>query len=350
MKNQRTAGQRLANALQRAWLRRTGLARLLMPLALLFGLAGSVRRQLYQRGFLRVTTVRVPVLVVGNVVAGGAGKTPLVMALVAHFRNQGLCVGVVSRGHGRLDRQCREVLPDTPASQSGDEPALIRRSTGAPVFVANRRADAASALLAAYPAMQLIICDDGLQHHALHRDLEVVVFDDRGLGNGWLLPAGPLREPWPRRPDHGLKLVLHTGSSPVFAGYTASRSLADHAIAADGTRVPLASLRQRPLAAVAAIANPQVFFSMLRSLGLHLDEVTALPDHDDFANYTPPVDAATTVLCTEKDAVKLFQRASGTRVRVLAVPLVFVPEPAFFTALDALTAPLLSPLPSRHGH
>ncbi|MFN3569899.1 MAG: tetraacyldisaccharide 4'-kinase, partial [Polaromonas sp.] len=203
--------------LQQAWLRRGPLACLLLPLALLFGVLGRVRRSLYRANLLRSEKMPVPVVVVGNVVAGGAGKTPTVIALVQHLQAAGIRAGVVSRGYGRRGEGCLEVLPDTPPELSGDEPALIRRATHAPVFVAARRADAARALLAAHPATQLIVCDDGLQHYALQRDLEIAVFDDRGAGNGWLLPAGPLREPWPERlqrgagPDgRGIDLVLHT--------------------------------------------------------------------------------------------------------------------------------------------
>ena len=350
-----TIRQNISSAVQRAWLNRGALACLLWPVSLLFGLLVKVRRLMYRTRFLKSVRVGVPVLIVGNVVAGGAGKTPLVMALVRHFQGQGIAVGVVSRGYGRTGKPCQEVLSSTSILESGDEAALIKRATDAPVFVASQRVDAAQALLIAYPATQLLICDDGLQHYALARDIEVAVFDDRGVGNGWLLPAGPLREPWPQRLHSGISLVLHTGRKPAFDGYISYRKLADHAVAADGRKVTLQSLQAQPLVALAGIAHPEAFFTMLKERGLSLAETIALPDHDDFADYALPVKNGATLLCTEKDAVKLFGSPKMASVTLLAVPLEFAPEPAFLEALDALLAPLLSAsrfsqLPSAHGH
>jgi tetraacyldisaccharide 4'-kinase len=245
------------------------------------------------------------------------------------------------------------VLADTPIEASGDEPALIQRATSAPVFVANRRAEAARALLAAHPLTQLLICDDGLQHYALQRDIEIAVFDERGVGNGWLLPAGPLREPWPERLKHGVRsggrgidLVLHTSGQPAFKGFGSLRQLANYAVRSDGSQVPLEALSGRPLLALAGIAKPDAFFAMLKARGLQLAETRALPDHYDFDSYPRPEDKGYTLICTEKDAVKLFPRQPD----VLAVPLEFTPDAAFFTAFDALLASLLSPLTSPHGH
>ncbi len=355
-----TIRQNISSAVQRAWLNRGPLACLLWPVSLLFGLLVKGRRLMYQAGFLKSVRVGVPVLVVGNVVAGGGGKTPLVMALVRHFQGQGMAVGVVSRGYGRAGKKCQEIFLGTPVLESGDEAALIKRATDAPVFVASKRIQAAQALLDAYPATQLLICDDGLQHYALARDIEMAVFDDRGIGNGWLLPAGPLREPWPQRLHSGISLVLHTGSKPAFDGYIASRKLADHAVAADGRKVTLQSLQAQSLVALAAIAHPEAFFTMLKERGLSLAETIALPDHDDFADYALLVKNGSTLLCTEKDAVKLFSSPKMAAVNLLAVALEFAPEPAFLEALDALLAPLLSAsrlsasllsqLPSAHGH
>ncbi|MEJ7686081.1 MAG: tetraacyldisaccharide 4'-kinase [Variovorax sp.] len=313
--------------LQAAWLRRGAVARLLWPLSIAFGALAATHRALYRSGIRSAVRVGVPVIVVGNVIAGGSGKTPVVMAIVRHLHARGMKVGVVSRGHGRTTNDCRAVHDDSDACDVGDEPLLIRRSTRAPVFVARRRADAARALLAHHPHTQIIVSDDGLQHLALARDVEICVFDDRGTGNGWLLPAGPLREPWPRSCD----LVLHTGTAPAFAGFTARRALADHALRRDGTTVPLASLAGQALVAVAAIAKPQAFFQMLRDHGLAPQQCIGLPDHHDFDNWEPPAGADYALLCTEKDAVKLWRRQPDA----LAIPLVFTPESAFFEALDA---------------
>jgi tetraacyldisaccharide 4'-kinase len=340
----------MKRALQQAWLSRGWLACLLWPLSQVYSLLVGRRRRLYQSGFFKSARAGVPVLVVGNVIAGGAGKTPLVMALVKHLQQRGLQVGVVSRGYGRTGESCREVFADTPVTASGDEPALIKHATGAPVFIAKTRIDAARALLAAHPGTQLLVCDDGLQHYALARDVEVAVFDDRGVGNGWLLPAGPLREPWPERLHGGIHLVLHTGQSPAFGGFTSSRQLADYAVDSHGNRVQLDSLKGQTLIALAAIAHPDAFFSMLVARGLVLGQTISLPDHYDFSGYQLDVHNPCTVLCTEKDAVKLFGLPAMASIRLLAVPLRFFPEPAFLDAVDALLAPLLSQLPSRHGH
>lgn len=289
-------------------------------------------------------------MVVGNVIAGGAGKTPVVMALAEHFHKRGIKVGILSRGYGRTGTGCIEVDLQTPASVAGDEAALLKQATRAPVFVASQRVEAASALLAAYPATRLLLCDDGLQHYALTRDVEIAVFDDRGAGNGWLLPAGPLREPWPARLHDGVDFVVHTGSQPAFPGYSAARRLADHAVAPGGSRVPLSSLKGQRITALAGIANPRKFFEMLEAAGLEPELAIGLPDHYDFAGFKPPAGEHTIFLCTTKDAMKLFGHPAMANRRVLAVPLETELEPAFFAALDALLAPLLSQLPSGNGH
>lgn len=322
--------------LTQAWTRRGLLAWLLWPVARLFGMLAALRRWLYRARLLTIERVPVPVIVVGNVVAGGSGKTPLVLALVQHLQARGLRVGVISRGYGRRATDCREVQPDSAIADVGDEPALIQRSTAAPVFVAARRFEAATALLARYPATQLIVCDDGLQHLSLHRDLEICVFDDRGTGNGFLLPAGPLREPWPRAVD----LVLHTGAHPAFAGFTAERGLAPYALRADGRQMALTALAQTgtlPLLALAAIAKPEAFFAMLRAQGLPLARTLALPDHYDFDSWQPNEYEGYTLICTEKDAVKLWHKHAAA----WAVPLLFKPEPDFLNALDNRLSALL---------
>lgn len=331
------------------WQRRSALAWLLWPLSLLMVFLVRLRQGLYMTGMLQRHRVPVPVIVVGNVVAGGAGKTPVVMAVVQHLQARGLRPGVISRGYGRRTQDCREAHADSLARDVGDEPALIKRATTVPVFVARQRIEAALALLAQYPDTDVLVCDDGLQHYALARDIEVCVFDDRGVGNGFLLPAGPLREPWPR----GVDLVLHTGTRPAFTGFTAHRALAPYALRADGSRVELAALAQsdQALLALAAIAQPQAFFSMLAAQGLVLAQTQALPDHYDFNSWLRPSNKNFTLICTEKDAVKLWEKHPDA----LAVPLVFTPEPSFLTALDALLDPLLdaaqnTALSSPHGH
>jgi len=324
-------------ALQRAWLRRGTAACALWPLSLLFGALAAVRRHAYRVGWIKSERLSVPVIIVGNVIAGGSGKTPLVMALVKHLQARGIASGVVSRGYGRASAKCLEVKPDSEARDAGDEPLLIAHACKVPVFVAVRRAEAARALLAAHPATRVIVCDDGLQHYGLQRDIEICVFDERGIGNGWLLPAGPLREPWPRAVD----LVVCTRDTPGVTGFAVDRQLAGHALRADGTSIPLEQLKDRRLKAVAAIAKPDAFFAMLRASGLDLAQTIALPDHADFTQLAFMDDGAE-LLCTEKDAVKLWRLHPDA----WAVPLVLTVEPGFWSRVDSLLGAKLS---SAHG-
>jgi tetraacyldisaccharide 4'-kinase len=279
------------------------------------------------------TTHRLPVrvIVVGNVVAGGAGKTPVTLAVVAHLQERGFRVGVISRGHGRQTRDTREVCTDSLPQDVGDEPLLIRLKTGVPVWVGAKRAEAGRCLLQQHPEIDTLICDDGLQHWALARDLEICVMDDRGVGNGWLLPAGPLRETWPKNVD----LLLHTAPNNLPGGFQAIRRLASHALNARGQRVPLSTLAKQRVDAVAGLARPEAFFNMLRQTGLTLHETTAMPDHGDYAQW-PKHQLKRPLLCTEKDAAKLWQ----VQPDAFAVPLELTPEPAFWQALDLLTPPL----------
>lgn len=324
----------IARRLQKAWSVRGPLAMALWPLSLLYGCLAELRSRGYQYGLLRTTRVPAVVVVVGNVVAGGAGKTPVVMELARHLRRRGLVVGIVSRGHGRRGAGCFEVQSDMPAVDCGDEPLLLKRSLALPVFVAQRRRQAASALLARYPQTQVILCDDGLQHLALARDIEVCLFDERGVGNGWLLPAGPLRERWPRPVD----FVLSSAAAAQPGQHRVLRTLPDHALRSDGSVVPLAPLRGKRLAALAAIARPESFFAMLRAKGLVLEQTIALPDHDSLLGWTPLQDQALQLVVTEKDAVKLWPREPGA----LAVPLCIALDTDFLQAFDALLDARLS--------
>ena len=347
-------------ALPRIWQRRGPWALLLWPLSLLMRLLVALRQGLYRRGVLKSESVRVPVVVVGNVVVGGGGKTPTVIAIVEHLRERGYKPGAISRGYGRHveneDDDVLEVLPSRPVQQTGDEPALIQRRTNAPVFVGRRRIDAARTLLAKYREVNVIVCDDGLQHLALRRDVEICVFGDRGIGNGFLLPAGPLREPWPSdsalqepwqksqtlnatAPSRPSQIVLHTGGHKAFdEGHAARRALASKALTANGQRVELQGLEAKALIAVAGTAQPQAFFDMLATQGLELSQTLALPDHasvDDYAASLQGLDLAdAAILCTEKDAAKLWQ----VQPQALAVPLDFTLPQAFLDEFDLLLA------------
>ena len=321
----------LSAGLRSAWRQRGWLALALWPLSLPYRALVALRRTLYRWGVLRSERLPVPVIVVGNVIAGGAGKTPVTLALVRHLQATGWQPGVISRGYGRSSDGCREVLPASTASEVGDEPLLIARAAGVPVFVARRRAQAGRALLAAHPATDVIVCDDGLQHLALARTVEICVFNDEGVGNGFLLPAGPLREAWPRTVD----AVLHTAPQPPRGtrapAFRLARQLAPYAIDAQGRQLPLTSLHGQALHAVAAIARPEEFFAMLRAQGLTLARCEALPDHYDFDSWQRLPDKGKTLICTEKDAVKLWPTHPGA----LAVPLHLSLPSEFWAQLDA---------------
>lgn len=321
--------------MQRVWARRSAASLALWPLSALYRGLVAVRRLLYRAGWLQRTHLPVPVIVVGNVVAGGGGKTPVVMAVVQHLQARGMQPGVVSRGYGRRSKGVRHVQSDSAASQVGDEPALLARRCAVPVVVAERRSQAAHALLAQHPDTDVIVCDDGLQHLALARDLEICVFGEQGVGNGRLLPAGPLREPWPRPVD----LVVYAGSPPPDSDapcFAVERRLADHVLTAEGRRVPLSHLAGQELLAVAGTARPDDFFTMLRARGVAVAQTVALPDHFTFDSWQPNTDKRWTLLCTEKDAVKLWLRFPAA----LAVPLEVRLDPEFFTVLDARLAQL----------
>ena len=343
-------GQPVKNAagLQRIWQSRGVAAWALWPVSLLYGALVALRRKLFQAGLLASAHPGRPVIVVGNVIAGGAGKTPVVMALVRHLRARGLRVGVISRGYGRRTTDCRAVLPDSPAQDVGDEPALIARSLAhpcpLPLFVASQRITAARALLAAHPDTEVIVCDDGLQHLALQRDVEICIFNDQGIGNGFLLPAGPLREPWPRVVD----FVLHAGHAPLAGqapSFAMQRELAPWAVRSDGTHVALADLRGQPLHAVAGVARPADFFAMLADQGLTLAQAEALPDHYDFDSWQRSSDKRQVLICTEKDAGKLWTKHPGA----LAVPLQVAIDPSFFAALDVRLGLPVQAAPSHQG-
>lgn len=313
----------------RIWSRKGIASQCLTPLSWI-GLAWIRYKQAqYRRHPERVFRTSVPVVIVGNIYVGGTGKTPVVMALVNALQKSGWKPGVISRGYGAtpaLDAMTGRGTLD--ARYFGDEPALIASATGAPVAVHPRRALAVDALLRDFPEVDVVVADDGLQHLALGRDLEILVQDARGVGNGRVLPAGPLREPADRLQHvdfvvNNLTDVSHPSSD---------QPVRSHAIKHGPCvpRLPMAiSMRLRPqravhlmsgkteywhdwltryqgerISAVAAIGQPQRFFDMLRNEGLDLASTWALPDHDPYT--TSPFGAidSTIILVTPKDAVK----------------------------------------------
>lgn len=292
----------LAGRLVRCWYGRRGWCQALLPISLLFFLLAALRRAWY--GLRPARRLPVPVIVVGNLAVGGTGKTPLVIWLVERLRAAGHRPGVISRGYGAAAAAPMAVWPASDPAQAGDEPVLLARRARCPVWTARRRAEAGRALLAAHPEVDVIVADDGLQHYALARDLEVVVVDGRrGFGNGLLLPAGPLREARSRLASVDAVVVnggaaLDGLAAPVYAMQLRGGPI--HNLARPEWRVDAGHFRGRPVQAVAAIGNPDRFFDALAGLGLAVAPC-AFPDHHPFRPGDLP---AGPVIMTEKDAVK----------------------------------------------
>lgn len=294
------------------------LALLLLPLSWLYLLLVLGRKFLYSKGLLRTRRVGAPVIVVGNLTVGGAGKTPLVIWLAQRLKARGHRPGALSRGYGGAlpPGTARRVEPRDDPALVGDEPALLARRTGCPVAVCASRVKAAETLLRSGEC-DILLCDDGLQHTALARDLEIVVIDgERRFGNGFFLPAGPLREPLSRL-DAADLVVVNAGAGGQAKAEERFAALSARHFRMEYTPLPARSLRdgrERALAdfrgekvhAVAAIGHPERFFSMLEGCGIALER-HAFPDHHFFR----PADLAfagagdsPTLLMTEKDAVK----------------------------------------------
>jgi len=352
----------------KGWQRTGPLSLLLWPLSQLTALYLWLNHKLYFYGFKKRIQISKPVIVVGNVTVGGAGKTPVVIELIKYLTSSGRTVGVISRGYkgtnpvvnkGALNPMSQPLLPAseqdpknefqsamnlggiTEVTQQvspevcGDEPKLIHTKTRVPVFVASQRAEAARLLILKYPDTDIIISDDGLQHQQLARDLNVVVFDDTGVGNGFLLPAGPLRESWPTQyPNAKQELVLSTNKGKAPLGFQVKRALSDFAYNRDGHKLDLRVPTQKRIHALAGIARPYLFFSMLEEIGLHLSQTTSLQDHATFneaqlnmilKKSTLSGADETLFLCTEKDAIKVWEFTDC----VWAVPLSCTLDPKF---------------------
>lgn len=280
------------------------MAALLLPFGFLFGALVRLRRLAYRRGWLTAERLPVAVVVIGNIVAGGAGKTPLTLWLAQRLATAGRHPGIVSRGYGRTSQSILEVGVGDTATHVGEEALLLARRSHCPVFVGSDRAAASLALLAAHPQCDVILCDDGLQHYRLQRDLEIAVVDRRGCMNGWPLPAGPLREPVSRLQEVDA-VVLNAAPpldsvAPTFVMRlhgTRFYRLDDPAQFC--TAQELAGMK---LHAVAGIGEPARFFDHLAAQGLNC-VAHAFPDHHA---YTPAdLDfSGDAILMTEKDALK----------------------------------------------
>ena len=337
--------RRLEDCMLAAWSRRGGLSTLLLPLSWLYGRLSARRLRAQARGAWKAP---VPVVIIGNILVGGTGKTPVTIAICQALKARGWRPGIVSRGYGvAIGPQARLSDGGGDASRLGDEPALIHAATGAPLAVHPRRALAAAALLASHPEVDVLIADDGLQHTALARDLEIIVQDGRGIGNGRLLPAGPLREPPARlaQADWLLTHLAHGETSPTLppgCAPDAPRTIvmrlqpesATHL--ASGRTLPWADWRAEQGAAscsaAAGIGRPERFFAMLRATGVVLSQTLRIPDHQaipaDALRALPPGP----VLITPKDAVKCV-RPHDPRLWVVRATPVFS-KPGWLDDLD----------------
>ncbi|MDZ4298514.1 MAG: tetraacyldisaccharide 4'-kinase [Moraxellaceae bacterium] len=294
-----------------AWYRGQPIFWLLLPLSVLFLVVTALRRWAYVRGFIKSYRAPVPVIVVGNITVGGTGKTPLVLALVERLRDAGYQPGIVSRGYGGISSTYpRLVDAQDEASEVGDEPLLLTQRAQVPVVIDPLRSRGVQALLA-QTACDVVICDDGLQHLALQRDIEIVVIDGaRGFGSGLPLPAGPLRE-LPSR----LKTVDFCVSNGDFnAGASATINPYVMRLEADtwqpvNTEAAVAVIGLNPpvpgsaVHAVAGIGHPQRFFNMLHEQGFMVTG-HAFADHHAYSEADLAFDATEALVMTEKDAVK----------------------------------------------
>jgi tetraacyldisaccharide 4'-kinase len=313
--------------LEHHWQRITLVSALLYPLSLLFRAVVALRRAAYERAILKSERLPVPVLIVGNITVGGTGKTPLVLWLAQFLVEHGFRPGIVSRGYGSAARKPHAVSPEANPARVGDEPVLLARRSGCPVWVGADRSATARALLNAHPACNAIVSDDGLQHYRMHRDVEFAVIDGaRRLGNGCMLPAGPLREPTSRLRSVDA-VVINDAAGPLDNSKAFGMRLEgaefrnllnpDHVVGPE-------HFRDQRVHAVAGIGYPPRFFGHLRDLGIGF-EAHAFPDHHAYTAQDLSFADAEAVLMTEKDAVKCAAFASEQH---WALPVDAVPDAA----------------------
>ncbi len=311
----------------RHWYRLSWLSVVLLPLAALFRICAIVRRHAYTVGMLRSTRLPVPVIVVGNITAGGTGKTPLTLWLCGILQDQGFRPGIVSRGYGG-HTSLQSVTADSDPAESGDEPVLLARRSRCPVWIGRDRVAAARAMLAASPSCNVIVCDDGLQHYRLQRDIEIVVIDgSRGLGNGLPLPAGPLREAATRLRSVDAVVINGPGDPGLRIASRFHMSLEGsqfHNLLNPDHTAAASDFQGRRLHAVAGIGNPLRFFEHLQRLGLSFT-AHAFADHHPFVPADLDFEGADLIIMTEKDAIKC-QRFARENLWALAVDAAAEPE------------------------
>jgi len=321
--------------LLRLWYEQPRRLSALQPISWLYGSVTSARRAAYRWGWLRSRGIGKPVIVIGNLTVGGTGKTPLTIWLANCLRQRGIQVGLVSRGYGRRDSGLRVVVSSSPWQEVGDEPLILHQRSGCATIVASDRVAAARELIAR--GARVILSDDGLQHLRMARNCEIIVIDSaRGLGNGRILPAGPLRESASRMRTADAVVVNGgadgepvRGAPPELAATALRmRLVADEArpVAGSGQSQPLEAFRGRPVHAVAGIGNPGRFFTDLRARGLEVIE-HPFPDHHALTAAELDFGDGLAVLMTEKDAVKC-RDVAGPR-------LWYVPVEAAFSEADS---------------
>lgn len=276
----------------------------------LFRQAVRLRKSAYLDGRKTAERLPVPVIVVGNLTVGGTGKTPLTLWLANFLKASGYRPGIISRGYGgQPRREPLMVSPTTHPQVAGDEPVLIAQRTGCPVCVFPKRAEAGRTLLAKTDC-NLIIADDGLQHYALGRDIEIAVIDgERGFGNGHCLPAGPLRES-PERLQT-VDLIVYSGKGPAGSTVMTLKGSIAVNLLDERQRQALSHFTRSPVCALAGIGNPERFFDHLRQQGLPLVEARGFPDHHHYRSDDLAFAGDRTLLMTEKDAVKCSSFASA---------------------------------------
>ena len=314
----------LETALLRVWVGRGLVACLLWPVSKIFQLIIGFRFALYMLGFKSQTKLGVPVIIVGNIFLGGTGKTPLVIWLVQQLKLAGWNPGVISRGYAANAATVLEVRADSIADEVGDEPLLIALRAQCPMTVGRDRVAAARALLLAHPTVDIIVSDDGMQHYALARDLEILMFDQRGIGNGWLLPAGPLREAPQRRRDFTVlnspekTTITEIGSDVVHMHLLPDKLFC---LGAPDRVSTLAEIKGKRIMAAAGIGNPERYFAMLRRAGLNFATLP-LNDHHAFSAKSFCDVDTDIILITEKDAVKCRQIVElRSDMRIWVVPV-----------------------------
>ncbi len=280
---------------------------LLYPFSLLFLFIVKLRRYGYLKGILKSYKLPKPVIVVGNITLGGTGKTPVVIALANFLKTQNLKPGIISRGYkGKKNHSATEVTKTSTSEDVGDEALLIYRHTQCPMVIGRKRVEAADLLLNLYQC-DVIICDDGLQHYQLQRDVEIVLIDsERSFGNGWCLPAGPLREPVSRLIP--VDLILSQGEH-VLADHQFKLKAKQVISLMDETIVQeLKQFAGKTVHAVAGIGNPSRFFASLTEASMQLIQ-HVYPDHYQYSAEDINFDSDEPVIMTEKDAVKCFDFA-----------------------------------------